>query len=182
MEVSGVTAASVVTVTTPVASLDESSSFVGYGSLGKLGDLGFTFAASRKVSVNSLALAQSISMHPPVNHDGKVCSIRVCVACVFLVTFEFFHQSYAFAKYAVNKKFERLSGSVALNDATPADKLRAQGSAVSFGKLRSCLSSLSEISPLYPGHVFCDWRWASTMGIQTNVGPWSTDLSACNDC
>lgn len=83
MEVSGVTAASVVTVTTPVASLDETSSFVGYGSLGKLGDLGFTFAASRKVSVNCLALAQSISMHPPVNHDGKVCSIRVCVLRVY---------------------------------------------------------------------------------------------------
>ena len=72
------TAAATAVSQTYLASLQEVESSVGYGSLGKAGDLGYTFGTNRKVTVNTSTLTQSLSMHPPSNHDGKV-RLRFCV-------------------------------------------------------------------------------------------------------
>lgn len=57
---------------TPVCSLTESEWSVGYGNLGKAGDLGYSYGESRKVAFKGCSSAFSLSMHPPPNHDGKV--------------------------------------------------------------------------------------------------------------
>lgn len=64
--------ATLATPTTFLSSLPEAAVNVGYGVLGKNGDLGFICAGSRKVVVKNVSPLHSISMHPPSNHDGAV--------------------------------------------------------------------------------------------------------------
>jgi hypothetical protein len=116
--------------------------------------------SNRKILVNGAACLQGISMHPPVNQDGKVRRMVRCAghnipnsedfvasACfpntvvVFhshtpipipsLPTRALFLQSFASASYSLAKKFERLVGSVAINDDVAPEKLREGGSPVS---------------------------------------------------
>lgn len=89
----------------------ETSVSVGHGMFGKYGDLGYNEGSNRKILVNGAACLQGISMHPPVNQDGK---------------------SFASASYSLAKKFERLVGSVAINDDVAPEKLREGGSPVTF--------------------------------------------------
>jgi hypothetical protein len=60
-----------------VSSLTETAVSVGYGVLGKNGDLGYLSDGSRKVVVKNVSPLNSISMHPPSNHDGVVRVLSV---------------------------------------------------------------------------------------------------------
>ncbi len=70
-EASGIGASAVVP-TTRLCAVEEMRASVGYGVLGKAGDLGYTYQGNRKVVVATQAPLHSLSMHPPPNHDGKV--------------------------------------------------------------------------------------------------------------
>lgn len=61
--------------------LDEVAVSAGFGALGKGGDLGYAYASSRKVAVGGTSLSRSLSLHPPPNHDGKVCNTCSLGAC-----------------------------------------------------------------------------------------------------
>lgn len=70
-EASGLGASAAVPITR-LCTLEEVRAAVGYGVLGKAGDLGYAYQGNRKVVVASQAPLHSLSMHPPPNHDGKV--------------------------------------------------------------------------------------------------------------
>ena len=97
-EATGIAAASAAPLTF-LDTLDEMRAVVGYGSLGKSGDLGFAFEGNRKVVVAGVSRMHSLSLHPPPNHDGKVShttaplsslsSLCVVVCDVFAAAFLF---------------------------------------------------------------------------------------------
>ena len=113
---------------------------VGYGTLGKFGDLGYNEGSNRKVVVCGTASLHGISMHPPANADGKVrvfvlCQYTLCATiATALIGFTARPlgdvQSYASASYVLSKRYERIAGAVAINDDVILEKLRDEGSPV----------------------------------------------------
>ena len=105
-------------------SLDEVASVVGFGELGKGGELGYE---SKKVKLNGSNVSSALSMHPPANEgnddededaEGGDAGER--------------KDSFAYATYKVDKAFQTFTGSVAINGDVDAEKLASKGSPTTF--------------------------------------------------
>ena len=136
--------------TTALDTLEETSSYVGHGDLGKGGELGYE---NLKVKVGGLNVSSALSMHPPSNdgdgegedEDGNET------------------KNYAHAAYDVGKKYQSFSGSVAVSEEVDAEKLRTKGSPVTFTILadgEEIWKSEPVTKPNEPQQVRRCCRWA----------------------